>query len=64
MFDSLLGKGEEALEKAMSDPQKVEEGRQKADGLLAKHMDQQQADEITNVAEEALQKFADRNQSQ
>jgi hypothetical protein len=62
MFDSLLGKGEEVLEKEMSDPQKVAEAKQKADGLLEKHMDQQQAEEITNVAEEALQKFTDQSQ--
>jgi hypothetical protein len=61
MLDSLLGKGEEELDQFVNDPQKVAEAKQKADGFLGQHMDQQQADEVTNVAEEALQKFADRS---
>lgn len=64
MFDSLLGKGEEALDKFMDDPEKVAKAKQKAEGLLGKHMDQEQADKVTNTAEDMLKKFADRNEQE
>lgn len=62
MFDSILGKGEEALDKFMDDPEKVAKAKQKAEDLLGKHMDQEQADKVTNQAEGALRKFTDRNE--
>lgn len=62
MFDSLLGKGEEALDKFMEDPEKVAKAKQKAEGLLGKHMDQEQADKVTNAAEDALKKFTTRQE--
>ena len=64
MFDSLEGKGEEALDKFMDDPQKVAEAREKAEDMLGKHMDQEQADKLTNSAEEALRKYSDRSESE
>ena len=62
MFDSLLGKGEEELDKFMDDPEKVAKAKEKAEGYLGEHMDQQQADTITNTAADMLKKFADRNE--
>jgi hypothetical protein len=62
MFDSLLGKGEEALDQFMDDPEKVAKAKQKAEGLLEKHMDQEQAHKVTNSAEDVLRKLADRNE--
>ena len=62
MFDSLLGKAEEALDTFMDDPEKVAKAKQKAEGLLGQHMSQEQADKLTNAAEDALRKFADRNE--
>lgn len=62
MFDSLLGKGEEALDKFMDDPEKVAKAKQKAEGILGQHMDQEQADKVTDSAEGFLKKFADRNE--
>lgn len=63
-FDSVLGKGEEALDKAMDDPEKVAKGKQKAEELLGEHMSQDQADKVTNMGEEGLRKFSDRNEQQ
>lgn len=62
MFDSLLGKGEEALDKFLDDPEKVAKAKRKAEGLLAKHMDHEQADQVTNTAEDLLRRFADRDE--
>lgn len=61
MFDSLLGKGEEALDKFMDDPEKVAKAKHQADRFLGKHMSHEQADQVTNVAEDVLRKVADRN---
>jgi len=60
MFDSLLGKGEQALDKFMDDPAKVAKARERAEGMLAKHMDPAEADGVTNAAEDILRRFSDR----
>ncbi|GAC1472373.1 MAG: hypothetical protein PVSMB7_24960 [Chloroflexota bacterium] len=62
MFDSILGKGEKALDKFMDDPEKVAKAKAKAEDLLAKHMDREQADKITNSAEEMLKNVTKRNE--
>jgi uncharacterized protein YjbJ (UPF0337 family) len=57
MFDSLLGKAEDALGKFADDPEKVAKARAKADELLGKHMSQEQADQLTGKAEELLHNY-------
>jgi len=55
----LFGKAQEELDKLMDDPSKVDKAKSKAEGILGKHMDQQQADEVTNAAEGLLKDWAD-----
>ncbi|MGI8825908.1 MAG: hypothetical protein ACR2JC_09725 [Chloroflexota bacterium] len=62
MFDSLLGKGEEALDKFMDDPEKVAKAKRKAESFLGEHMDQEQADKVTSTAEDVLRKIAERKE--
>jgi hypothetical protein len=55
--EELVQKGEDELSKFMDDPAKVQQAREKADGVLGKYMDQSQADAVTGEAESLLGNF-------
>lgn len=62
MFDKLLGKAEEQLEKFADNPEQVQKARTKADQLLSKYVDPNTADQITGGAENLLNRAAHRNE--
>ena len=54
IFDSLLRKADETLDKAMNDPQKVETTKSKAKQKLGQRMDPDQAAKVVDQAEALL----------
>lgn len=64
MFEKLMGKSEEQLEKFADNPQQVQKARAKADQLLGKYVDPNTADEITGNAENLLQEHVHRDEPQ
>lgn len=59
-LNSLFGKAEDALDNFMSDQEKVDKAKSKAKDLLSKHMDPNQADQVVNKVDDALEKFTHR----
>jgi len=57
-IDKLSGKAQESLAKFFDDPANVEKAQDKAEGLLAKHMDKDQADEVVDKLTDALRAFS------
>ncbi len=57
-MDKMLGKAQDALGNFLDDPEKVDKAKTKADGLLSKYMDPQQAQEATDGLEGLLKKVA------
>lgn len=57
-FDNLSEKAQQSLSKFFDDPEKVEKAQDKAEGLLAKHMDQKNADEVVEKVTDLLRGFS------
>ncbi len=60
--DKMMGKGKDALGKFLDDPEKVGKAKNKADSLLGKYMDPDQAAQATNALEGFLRNVADRGE--
>jgi uncharacterized protein YjbJ (UPF0337 family) len=57
-LDKLTGKAQESLSHFFDDPEKVEKAKEKAESLLAKHMDEKRADEVVNKLTDVLRGFS------
>lgn len=54
-MENWMNKAEDALDNFLDDPEKVDKAKQKAEDLLAKRMDPEQADGIVNKAGDLLE---------
>lgn len=57
-LDKLTDKAQDSLAHFLDDPAKVEKAQQKAEGFLAKHMDEQSADEVVDNVTNLLRGFS------
>jgi hypothetical protein len=59
-MENWMKKAEDALDNFLDDPEKVDKAKQKAEDLLAKRMDRDQADQVVNKVEDALESWHQR----
>ena len=57
-MDKLTDKAQESLAHFFDDPEKVEKAQDKAEGLLAKHMDKKSADQVVDKLTDVLRGFS------
>lgn len=60
-LDKLSDKAQEQLDRFFDDPAKVAKAQEKAEGLLAKHMGEGQAEEVVDNLTNVLRGFAHGN---
>jgi len=56
LFEKLAGKAESAAEKFMENPQDVDKAKAKAEGMLEKYMDPEQAHEVVDETASLIEK--------
>lgn len=57
-LDKLTDKAQDSLAHFFDDPEKVEKAKGKAEGMLAKHMDEKNADEVVDKLTDVLRGFS------
>ena len=63
-MDKLTDKAQESLDHFFDDPAKVAKAQEKAEGLLAKHIGEGQAEEVVDTLTNVLRGFAHGNDAE